>query len=108
MEIPKGFPKSVGRVESRVLGFPYSVISMACFGNVATKAHFREQQYSSETAQLFGNLNAKAALLLHFPKSHLTSMNSKILALSCRHEKMVYLLGYSICVMGHTTKYNPH
>ena len=33
--IPKGFPKSVGRVESRLLGFPYSVISMACFG----KAH---------------------------------------------------------------------
>jgi len=34
--IPQGFPKSVGRVESRFLGFPcfpYSVISMACFGN---------------------------------------------------------------------------
>jgi hypothetical protein len=33
--IPKGFPRSVGRVESRLLGFPcfpYSVISMACFG----------------------------------------------------------------------------
>jgi hypothetical protein len=33
--IPKGFPKSVERVESRLLGFPpspYSVISMACFG----------------------------------------------------------------------------
>src|SRR5271163_5252695 len=32
--IPQGFPKSVGRVESRVHGFPcfpYSVISMACF-----------------------------------------------------------------------------
>ncbi len=34
MEIPKGFPKSVGRVGSRHHGFPcfpYSVISMACF-----------------------------------------------------------------------------
>ena len=32
--IPKGFPKSVGRVGSRLHGFPcfpYSVISMACF-----------------------------------------------------------------------------
>ena len=32
--IPKGFPKSVGRVGSRLFGFPcfpYSVISMACF-----------------------------------------------------------------------------
>src|ERR1700677_2270863 len=32
--IPKGFPKSVGRVGSRLLGFPcfpHSVISMACF-----------------------------------------------------------------------------
>jgi hypothetical protein len=32
--IPKGFPKSVGRVESRFHGFPcfpYSVMSMACF-----------------------------------------------------------------------------
>jgi len=31
--IPKGFPKSVGRVGSRLLGFPcfpYSVIPMAC------------------------------------------------------------------------------
>jgi hypothetical protein len=35
--IPKGFPKSVGRVESQLLGFPYSVISMACFGNVRRK-----------------------------------------------------------------------
>jgi hypothetical protein len=35
VKIPKGFPKNVGRVESRLLGFPYfpySVISMACFG----------------------------------------------------------------------------
>lgn len=34
MEILKGFPKSEGRVESRLYGFPcfpYSVISMACF-----------------------------------------------------------------------------
>ena len=32
--IPQGFPRSVGRVESRLHGFPcfpYSVISMACF-----------------------------------------------------------------------------
>src|SRR6202042_2752322 len=32
--IPKGFPKSAGRVGSRLHGFPcfpYSVISMACF-----------------------------------------------------------------------------
>jgi hypothetical protein len=28
--IPKGFPKSVGRVGSRLHGFPYSFISMAC------------------------------------------------------------------------------
>jgi hypothetical protein len=38
--IPKGFPRSVGRVESRLLGFPcfpYSVISMACFGNAYYK-----------------------------------------------------------------------
>jgi hypothetical protein len=38
--IPKGFPRSVGRVESRLLGFPcfpYSVISMACFGNAFHK-----------------------------------------------------------------------
>ena len=34
MVIPKGFPKSVGRVGSRLHGFPcfpHSVISMACF-----------------------------------------------------------------------------
>ena len=31
MVIPKGFPMSVGRVKSRLLGFPYPVISMACF-----------------------------------------------------------------------------
>lgn len=34
MGILKGFPKSVGRVGSRLLGFPcfpHSVISMACF-----------------------------------------------------------------------------
>src|SRR5580698_4447292 len=34
VEILKGFPKSVGRVGSRLHGFPpfpYSVISMACF-----------------------------------------------------------------------------
>ena len=39
--IPKGFPRSVGRVESRLLGFPcfpYSVISMACLGNAFHKA----------------------------------------------------------------------
>ena len=51
--IPKGFPRSVGRVESRLLGFPcfpYSVISMACFGNayptitVAVRVRFREQE----------------------------------------------------------------
>jgi hypothetical protein len=50
--IPKGFPKSVGRVESRLLGFPcfpYSVISMACFGKahpeitVGAMGRFREQ-----------------------------------------------------------------
>jgi len=35
--IPKGFPKSVGRMGSRHYGFPcfpYSVISMACFEGV--------------------------------------------------------------------------
>jgi hypothetical protein len=33
-EIPKGFPRGVGRVESRFFGFPcfpYPGISMACF-----------------------------------------------------------------------------
>ncbi len=49
--IPKGFPRSMGRVESRLLRFPlfpYSV--MSCFGNayhkitVAAKARFREQE----------------------------------------------------------------
>jgi hypothetical protein len=37
---PQGFPKSVGGVESRFLGFPcfpYSVISMACFGCACCK-----------------------------------------------------------------------
>ena len=37
MVIPKGFPKSVGRVGSRLYGFPcfpYSVISMACFSQL--------------------------------------------------------------------------
>src|SRR5271163_4028623 len=40
--IPQGFPKSVGRVESRVHGFPcfpYSVISMACFLRGAAIMH---------------------------------------------------------------------
>jgi hypothetical protein len=39
-ESPQGFPRGVGRVESRLLGFPpfpYSVISMACFGNAFHK-----------------------------------------------------------------------
>jgi hypothetical protein len=30
-ESPQGFPRGVGRVESRLLGFPYPGISMACF-----------------------------------------------------------------------------
>jgi hypothetical protein len=39
--IPKGFPKSVGRVGSRLHGFPcfpYSVISMACFARRPDKS----------------------------------------------------------------------
>ena len=67
MVIPKGFPKSVGRVESRLFGFPcfpYSVISMACFGSanpkitVTAKARFREQETSSDAGK---------GALLHFP-----------------------------------------
>jgi len=55
--IPKGFPKSVGRVESRILGFPrfpYSVISMVCFGNarrtitITAKVPYWERYYLSE------------------------------------------------------------
>src|SRR5271169_5252795 len=37
-ESPQGFPRGVGRVESRLLGFPcfpYSGISMACFCSLA-------------------------------------------------------------------------
>ena len=30
-ESPRGFPRGVGRVESRHYGFPYPGISMACF-----------------------------------------------------------------------------
>src|SRR5258705_7302614 len=59
--IPKGFPRSVGRVESRLLGFPcfpYSVISMACFGNafhkvtITAKARFGNRNHLSEIATL--------------------------------------------------------
>jgi hypothetical protein len=55
--IPKGFPRSVGRVESRLLGFPcfpYSVISMACFGNafhkvtITANARFGNRNHLSE------------------------------------------------------------
>jgi hypothetical protein len=41
-------------VESRLLGFPYSVISMACFGNafhkitITTKARFENRNHLSE------------------------------------------------------------
>jgi hypothetical protein len=57
VRIPKGFPRSVERVKSRLLGFrpfPYSVISMACFGNayqkitVTTKARFGDRNHLSE------------------------------------------------------------
>jgi hypothetical protein len=60
--IPKGFPRSVGRVESRPLGFPcfpYSVISMACFGNafhkvtITAKAHFGNRNRLSEMATIW-------------------------------------------------------
>ena len=49
MGFPKEFPRSVGMVESRLLGFPCSVISVACFGNaykitVTAKTRFREQE----------------------------------------------------------------
>jgi hypothetical protein len=59
--IPQGFPKSVGRVESRLLGFPcfpYSVISMACFGNafhkvtISAKARFGDRDDWSEMRTL--------------------------------------------------------
>jgi len=33
----RGSPRSVGRVESGLLGFPYSVISMACVGDAFHK-----------------------------------------------------------------------
>ena len=51
MVIPKGFPKSVGRVESLLLGFPcfpYSVISMACFGNACRKTAIRSASMAME------------------------------------------------------------
>jgi hypothetical protein len=57
VRIPKGFPRSVERVKSRLLGFrpfPYSVISMACFGNayqkitVTAKARFGDRNHLSE------------------------------------------------------------
>jgi hypothetical protein len=44
--IPKGFPKIVGKVESRLLGFPcfpQSVISMACFGHAFHKVTIRRE-----------------------------------------------------------------
>jgi len=50
--IPKGFPKRVGRVESRLYGFPpfpHPVISMACFCRGA--CHLWHRSYRSE-AQL--------------------------------------------------------
>jgi hypothetical protein len=56
---PKGFPRSVGRVESRPLGFPpfpYSVISMACFGNafhkviITAKAGFGNRNHLNKVA----------------------------------------------------------
>jgi hypothetical protein len=57
--IPKGFPRSAGRVESRLLGFPcfpYSVISIACVGNafhkvtITAKARFGNRNHLSEMA----------------------------------------------------------
>ena len=66
--IPKGFPRSVGRVESRLLGFPcfpYSVISVACFGSafhnvtITAKARFENRNHLSEmaTVQKCGSLS---------------------------------------------------
>ena len=55
--IPKGFPRSVGRVESRLLGFPcflYSVICTTCFGSafhkvtITAKARFGNRNHLSE------------------------------------------------------------
>jgi hypothetical protein len=55
--IPKGFPKSVGRVESRLLlGFSYSVIFTACFGSafqkviITAKPRFDNRNHLSEMA----------------------------------------------------------
>jgi hypothetical protein len=56
--IPKGFPKSVGRVGSRLHGFPcfpYSVISMACFSPgrcwIYSSIDQRNAPYSQEIAR---------------------------------------------------------
>ena len=57
--IPKGFPRSVGRVESQEAGFPpfpYSVISKACFGKafhkvkITAKARFGNRNHLNKVA----------------------------------------------------------
>jgi hypothetical protein len=60
--IPKGFPRSVGRVESRLLGFPcfpYSLISTARFGNARRKititAEARFQNDPNRLDERFGD-----------------------------------------------------
>jgi len=74
--IPKGFPRSVGRVESRLLGFPFfpnSVISMACFGNafhkitITAKARFGNRNHLSEMATI--RPLPRSALVVHLPET---------------------------------------
>jgi hypothetical protein len=56
--IPKGFPKSVGRVGSRLYGFPCSVISMACFRGADQNATFPKSLFrrSSRRPVIVGSL----------------------------------------------------
>src|SRR3979409_567746 len=59
--IPKGFPRSVGRVESQEAGlppFPYSVISKACFGKA-----FHKVKITAKAR--FGNKNNLSEMLAH-------------------------------------------
>jgi hypothetical protein len=84
--IPKGFPGSVGRVESRPLGFPcfpYSVISMACFGNafhkvtITAKAHLGNRNHLSEMATIWqraSHLSMSELAMMHLSRYSITQL----------------------------------
>jgi hypothetical protein len=73
--IPKGFPKSVGRVESLLLGFPCSVISMACFGNACRKIVIRSASMAMENQLVVETCTRR------FPERRLASVPGKWLRL---------------------------